>query len=91
MEAFGSDGQAFGGKGKDQEWYLLYKVAHLAKAMEATFLKDISSLLLILRVWVFFHSFPGKSLKGLKVLSILKQTQGSKWLRLKEFVTTGLI
>lgn len=44
MEAFGSDGQAFGGKGKDQEWYFLYKVAHLAKAMEVTFLKDISSL-----------------------------------------------
>ena len=45
----------------------------------------------ILRVWGFFHSFPGKSLKVLKVLSILKQTQGSIWLRLKEFVTTGLI
>lgn len=42
MEAFGSDGQALGGK--DKEWYLLYKVAHLAKAMEVTFLKDISSL-----------------------------------------------
>ena len=44
MEAFGSDGQAFGSKGKDKEWYLLHKVAHLAKAMEVTSLKDISSL-----------------------------------------------
>lgn len=44
MEAFGSDGQALGGKGNDKEWYWLYKVAHLAKAMEVTSLKDISSL-----------------------------------------------
>lgn len=59
MEAFGSDGQAFGGKGKDQEWYLLYKVAHLAKAMEV-----ISSLLLILRVWGFFSLFPWEIPQG---------------------------
>lgn len=44
------------------------------------------------RVWdFFFYSFPGKSLKVLKILSILKQTQGSKWLRLKEFASIGLI